>query len=281
MTLGGPMRVAFLGPAGTYTEQAAVMYAPHSQRVPYPSPGAIGQAVLSGAADEGIAAIENSLEGSVTETLDVLVSNPDLHIKREIVIPIQHLLWVKPGVTAAHVRTIYSHPQGLAQCRRYLERHFPNATPVAALSTAAAVEMTMGMDDAAAIGNRRAGELYGASALATGIQDADNNVTRFVVLAHADAAPTGDDKTSICFRFADDRAGILVEALQALASRRINLAKIESRPSGESLGRYIFLVDLNGHRSDPPVAAALEEIRRQSDPAGFRVFGSYPRFVLK
>lgn len=276
-----PLRIAFLGPSGTYTEQAALLYAPDAVLLPYPSPAAIARAVLAEVADEGVAAIENSLEGSVTETLDVLTRHPQLRVKREIVLPIEHFLLAKPGVTPDEVEVIYSHPQALAQCRRYLEQHFPRARAVAALSTAAAVAQAVGLERSAAIGNRRAGEFYGASVLAERIQDGSNNVTRFVVLAFSDAPPTGDDKTSICFRYVDDRPGILVEALYALAKRGINLAKIESRPSGESLGRYIFLVDMNGHRLDAPVAAALDEIRDQSDPEGFRVFGSYPRYPIE
>ena len=280
MAGAAPLRISFLGPAGTYTEQAALLYSPNAILLPYTSPAAIAQAILDGATDEGVAAIENSLEGAITETLDVLIRNPQLRIKREIAIPIEHFLLAKPGVTADEVEVVYSHPQALGQCRRYLERHLPHARAVAALSTAAAVEQAVNLGRSAAIGNRRAGEFYGAAVLAERIQDGSNNVTRFVVLALSDAPPTGDDKTSICFRYADDRPGILVEALHALAKRGINLAKIESRPSGESLGRYIFLVDMNGHRLDPPVAAALDDIRAQSDPEGFRVFGSYPRFPL-
>lgn len=222
-------------------------------------------------------AIENSIEGSVTDTLDLLIHESKVLIKEELVLPIEHQLLARPGTEASDVKVLFSHPQALGQCRNFIERCFPKVDIVAALSNAAAVEEMMASSHpAAAIGTARAAELYGAQTLARAIQDRASNVTRFVVLATTDHAATGFDKTSLCFSFAEDRPGVLSEVLQEFAQRNINLTKLESRPSKESLGRYIFLVDLEGHREEPQVAEALDRVRQKT--ALFKVFGSYPRY---
>jgi prephenate dehydratase len=274
------VRLAFLGPPGTYAEEAALQYAPEAELVPMASNTAVAAAVESAMVDEGIVPIENSLEGSIPETLDALVhGSGKLWIRREVVLAIEHRLLVKPGVLAQNVKVVLSHPNPLGQCRGFIERCFPKATVEAALSTTAAVEEVMGRDDAAAIGSGRAAELYGAEVLASGIEDRSTNVTRFVVLADDDHQGTGDDKTSLAFAFAvEDRSGLLVSALETFSKREINLSKIESRPSKERLGTYIFLVDVDGHRSDPAMAGALESIREKC--SFFRVLGSYPRYHL-
>ena len=270
-------KVAFLGPQGTFSEEAALVYDPQAELVPFASIPAVAAAVGTGMADEGVVPIENSIEGSVPDTLDVLIHESRVLIYRELVLPIEHYLLTKPGTNASEIRTIFSHPQALAQCRRFLERCFPKAQAVAALSTAAAVEeMMKDTAPSAAIGTRRAAHLWGAHILAQGIQDYKPNITRFVVLALHDHPPTGRDKTSLCFSFAEDRPGQLKGVMEEFASRQINLAKIESRPLKESFGRYFFLVDLEGHREDPPVAQALANIRSRT--ILFKVFGSYPKY---
>ncbi len=269
-------RLAFLGPRGTYAEQAALQHCADCDLLPLPRIAAVAMAVDSGMADEGVVPIENSIEGSVTETLDVLIHESRLRIARELVVPIEHCLLVAPGTPAPDVQVIYSHPQALAQCRRFMERCFPNARVEPAMSTAAAVETALAQPGAAAIGARRAAELYSAEVLAHGVQDSDTNETRFVVLAPEDGPPTGHDKTSIAFSVAEDRPGVLVAVLQEFAGEQINLTKIESRPSREQLGRYIFLVDCEGHRADPLLAAVLERVRARCN--FFKVFGSYPRY---
>ncbi len=269
-------RLAYLGPAGTHSEQACISYDPGSDTVPYSSIEAAAAAVNSEEADEVVLPVENSLGGSVTSTLDLLIREKALFIRREIVIPIRHCLVAAEGTLAKEIRTIYSHPQALVQCRSYLMKTFPGTQQVASESTAAAVkEMLEEGGQAAAIATERACCLYGARLLAKGIEDNPNNMTRFVVLARADHARTGDDKTSICFAFDKDVAGTLYMALGEFARREINLAKIESRPTKEILGRYIFLIDLDGHRLDAPVAEALAQIRDQTSM--FRLFGSYPK----
>ena len=273
-----PARVAYLGPPGTFTEAAALRYAPDGQLLPFPTVAAVASAVDSGMAEEGVVAIENSLEGSVTDTLDLLIHESSLFIRQELVLPIQHCLLARPGTQSAEIRVIYSHPQALGQCRKFLERCFPRAQMVAALSTAAAVEELKERGEAAAaIGNRRAADLYQMEILAHDIQDTGYpNLTRFVVLAHTDHPPTGDDKTSLCFSFDDDKPGLLYGVIGELARRGINMAKVESRPTRQSLGRYIFLIDLDGHREDAPVMEALEALRAQASM--LKIFGSYPRF---
>ena len=271
-------RIAYLGPAGTFSEEAALKRDADGELEAFTSIPAVALAVASGTADEGVVPIENSVEGSVTHTLDILIQQDRLFIRHELVIPIEHCLLVKHGIRAAEVQTVYSHPQALGQCRDYLERCFPKAQLVASLSTIAAVEdMQASRGPAAAISPARAGGLYDVEVLARGIQDSQANVTRFVVLADSDHPPTGQDKTSLCFSFSDDRPGLLYSIMGEFAKRNINLAKVESRPSKQSLGEYIFLIDCDGHREDPGVSDAIAALRAQTTM--LRIFGSYPRWA--
>jgi len=268
------MRVAYLGPAGTNSEVAALRAYPEADRLPYATITAAARAVASGDAGCAVLPIENSLQGSVTETVDLLVHDEGIAICREVVLPIEHCLMVAPGRERAEIETIYSHPQSLGQCRRYLEANFPDARTEAALSNAEAVQVMLRTPRSAAIGPPRAAEIYGAQILERAIEDSRANKTRFVAVAREDAAATGHDKTSLAFAVAHDRPGTLVSVLHEFADRQINLTKIESRPSGEELGVYVFLIDVEGHRDEPPVAQALAAVREQAD--FFKVFGSYP-----
>ena len=271
-------RLAYLGPAGTFTEDASIQYAPDAKRVPYPTIRAVAAAVEEGAANEGVVPIENSLEGSVTATLDLLIHDSRLFIRSELVLPIHLHLLGAPQSDGAEIEAIYSHPQPLGQSRGFLAKRFPEAELVASLSTAAAVQDMMASErESAAVANRRAGELYGAKVLAEHIEDNPNNETRFVVLGDSDHDPTGNDKTSVCFGFDADAPGVFHSAIGELSGRGINLAKVESRPTKETLGRYIFLVDLEGHREDPIVMEALHGLERQVSM--LKVFGSYPRYA--
>ena len=270
-------RLSYLGPAGTYSEEAAVLYDPQAELVPFPTIPTVCRAVSEGIVDEGIVPIENSIEGAVAYTLDFLISETHLSIFNEVVLPIRHCLMIKPGADTGNIKLIYSHPQSLAQCRHFLEDNYPDAAPIASLSNSAAVtDMLESGDPAAAIAPRRAAELYGAEIISQGIQDVTNNVTRFVLLGWQDHAPTGNDKTSFCFTFAEDAPGSLYNALGVFATRNINLAKIESRPTKESLGQYNFLVDCEGHRENESVKEALEALAGLV--GGLKVFGSYPRW---
>ena len=272
-----PDRIGYLGPAGTYTEQAALLYAPNAELEPYPTISAVGAAVADDELESGVVPIENSLEGSVTFTLDLLIAQSGLSIRNEVVIPIDHYLVAPPGVSVDSVEVIYSHPQALAQCRGYLGENFPTVAREASLSTVAAVlDMQSSRAPAAAICPQRATEIYDVHILARSIQDNSTNQTRFVVLAHDDHPPTGHDRTSISFAFAVDRPGNLYHAIGEFAERNINLVKIESRPTKQELGRYIFLIDCDGHREEPEVAAALRGLQEYADV--FKILGSYPHW---
>ena len=270
--------LAFLGPYGTYTEEAALLYDEGAELRPYPNISAVGRAVASGETAEGVAPMENSIEGSVNFTLDLLISEHSLFINYEIVLPIEHYLMGRPGTRLEDIRVVYSHPQALAQCREYLERNFTGAERSASLSTAQAVGEAMGSGvPSAAIAPFRSAALYQAEILASGIQDVAANATRFVVLSKKDHEPTGDDKTSLFFTFAEDLPGQLYSVMGEFAEREINLAKIESRPTKQLLGQYIFFVDCDGHREDAKMREAIEGIRRRVST--LRVLGSYPRWV--
>lgn len=264
---------------GTYTEEAALLYTlgTDAELQPFPSIPAVGSAVSSANTELGVVPIENSLEGSVNFTLDLLIGNPDLSIQNEVVVPIDHYLMAKPGTSLSEIQVVYSHPQALAQCKEFLERSLPNAQQMASLSTVAAVaDMKSSNALAAAISPRRAADLNpDVEIIGRDIQDNPNNVTRFVVLALSDHGPTGTDKTSICFSFQEtDTSGLLHSALGVFAQREINLMKIESRPTKQSLGEYIFLIDCAGHREDPVIKDALESLSSLSRM--LKIFGSYP-----
>ena len=272
--------IAYLGPAGTFSEEAALARAggdTATALLPLASIPAVVTAIETAAASVGVLPIENLLEGSVNYTLDLLIHETSLQIVGEIVIPIRQFLVARQGVRLSDVRVLYAHPQSLGQCRKFVERCLPGVATVASLSNSAApAEALADERPAAAISTLRAAELTGASILAREIADSLGNVTRFIVLAQADAPPSGDDKTSFCFAFTEDRAGTLVGALHELAEERINMTKLESRPAKAMLGQYIFLVDINGHREEAHVARALARIRAKTGL--FKVFGSYPRW---
>jgi prephenate dehydratase len=267
-------RVAYLGPPGTNSEVAALRLYEGAELVPLATIVAIARAVEDGAADLGVTPIENSMQGTITDTVDALIRDDGLAVCGEVVLAIEHCLMAAPGVAREAITVIYSHPQSLGQCRKYLEREFPNAKTEAALSNSEAVAIAMKSADAAAIGPARAADIYGAQVLERGIEDSPMNKTRFVVLGREGAAPTGHDKTSIAFAVDHDRPGTLVSVLHEFSDRAINMTKIESRPSGQELGVYIFLVDIDGHREDPMVAQALAAVKEQA--AFFKIFGSYP-----
>ena len=259
---------------GTYSEEASLLHDKTADRQ-YPTITGVGEAVSAGEVDEGVVPIENSLEGPVTFTLDLLIAQPTLFIRGEIDLPIEHYLLAKPGTDPAEIKVIYSHPQALAQCRQYLEKNYPQAEQMASLSTVLCVTDSFESKvPAAAISPRRASELYDVDILDRGIQDVANNVTRFAVIGLSDHAPTGDDKTSMAFTLEKDSPGLLHRVLGEFADRDINLLKIESRPTKQLLGEYIFLLDCVGHREESPMKEALAAL---SDPISMlRVLGSYP-----
>ena len=271
-----PSTVAYLGPPGTFSEEAAILYAPDSEHLPYPSIRDAAMAAESQETEEAVLPIENSIEGAVNMTLDYLIHDSTLSIVSEVVLPIRQCLIVAEGSLQEDIETIRSHPQALAQCRLYLEKTYPNASLIASISTAGAVEEALNDgQNSAAIGNRRAAELFGATVLEAGIEDNPNNMTRFVAMGRNRPPTSGDDKTSICFGFDSDTPGQLYGVLGEFAERDINMAKIESRPTRHELGQYVFLADLLGHQQDEGVRDALAAVERRVSK--LQVFGSYPR----
>lgn len=274
-----PVRIAFLGPEGTFTEQAASLCAPagrETELMPYPSITASAEAAADGSADLAVLPFENSLAGAVGETHDLIIHQLEtLAICDEIIIPIEHCLIAAPDADTARIDAIYSHPQALGQCQRYLQRRFPDARTEATLSTSQAVGRAVELGDhTAAIAPRRAAALHNAELLEVGIEDDHRNATRFIVLAGSDHDPTGDDRSTILFSTAN-RPGALLRVLEHFAEAGINLTRIESRPARERLGTYLFLIDCDGHRTDPALGAALTRI--ESDVERLRIIGSYPK----
>ena len=275
------MAVAFLGPRGTFSEEAGLLYGgPDAEFVAVPTIPALVSAVETGLADVAVLPIENSIEGPISTTLDLLIHETGLMICAEVVVPIRQVLVTVPGATLDGITTVVSHPQGLGQCRRFLSRFLPDAEQEAALSTAGAVQEVVERGDPtrAAIGPIRAHELYGGQILARDIQDIRGNLTRFVALAETDSPPTGTDKTSIAFTVKENVPGILFKVFQPFADRNIQLTKIESRPIKGRLGLYVFLLDFEGHRTDPAIQQVLAELSGMVKD--LKVFGSYSRFPL-
>lgn len=279
------MRLGHLGPAGTFTEEAARGAASEAEGelVPYPTVGDTVAAVLAGEVDAALVPIENSLEGTVTATVDALSAEPRLRMVGEAVIAVRQCLIATTDVALGEIVEVRSHPQALAQSARFLREQLPAARLVPVGSTAEAVRSLAAEGGAgiAAIASRGAAALHGAIVLRDGIEDEDGNATRFAWLAVGDAPafpPPRDGaawKTSILFAGAGDaKPGWLARCLSELALRGVNLVKIESRPARRQLGHYLFLADCEGREDDAPVADALEGLRGHCDQ--LRVLGTYP-----
>jgi len=273
------MRVAYLGPAGTYSEEALRASAPAEvDEVPYPTIFEAVMAVHDGAVDRAVVPIENALEGAVAVTLDTLALEArDVRIVAEVVHPVHHCLVAPRQLDLREITRVVSHPQATAQCARFLRERLPGVERVIAPSTADAVLSVSGTDArAAALGSRLAAELYGCRVLVPNVEDRADNVTRFVWLAPA-ADVSGAEpgiKTSLVFWGGDDHSpGWLVACLRELADRGVNLTRIESRPRRTALGHYMFFVDLEGPADQPPVSEALEALRGRVER--LRLLGSY------
>ena len=275
------MRVAFLGPAGTYTEEALRASSPASgvDEVAYPTVYEAVMAVQDGKAERAVVPIENSLEGGVAATLDALAGEADgVRIAAELIHPIHHCLIATRELALEEVTQVVSHPQATAQCSRFLREELPQAELVSATSTSEAVRRVRDSGEpSVALASRLAAELYDCRVLAAEVEDRSDNETRFVWLAPADERvdPGPRAKTSIVFwGFNDESPGALVEVLREFSSREINLTKIESRPRRVRLGHYMFFADLEGAAGAPPVSEALEALREKVET--IRVLGSYP-----
>ena len=277
------MRVGYLGPAGTHSEEALRASAPPSfvEEIPYPTIYDAVMAVDDGTVDTAIVPIENALEGGVAVTLDTLALEAgDVRIAAEVVHPIHHCAIAPTELSLSRVERVVSHPQATAQCARFLREHLPHAAHVSAPSTADAVQSVCESADgrSVALGSRLAAELYRCYVVAENVEDHPDNVTRFVWLARADAVgnPGEDAKTSIVFWGGGDQSpGWLVDLLGELASRGVNLTRIESRPRRTSLGHYMFFADLEGATGAEPVSEALDALAGHVEE--LRVLGSYGR----
>ncbi len=276
------MRVAYLGPAGTHSEEALRASAPpNSQELPYPTIYDAVMAVQDGTVDTAIVPIENALEGSVGVTLDTLVLDAeDVRIAAEVVHPIHHCVIAASELTLSRVERVVSHPQATAQCARFLREHLPHAEHVSAPSTADAVQSVCESADSltVALGSRLAANLYDCHVVAENVEDHPDNVTRFVWLTRADAVgePGAGAKTSVVFwGGGDESPGWLVDLLSELSSRGVNLTRIESRPRRTGLGHYMFFADLEGAAGVSPVSEALDALAGHVDE--LRVLGSYAR----
>ena len=273
------MRVGYLGPAGTHSEEALRASAPAgADAIPYPTIYDAVMAVEEGEVERAVVPIENALEGSVAVTLDTLALDAAaVRIAAEVVHPVHHCLIARAELSFPSVERVVSHPQATAQCARFLREHLPDAEHVSAPSTADAVRTVCGADDASvAIGSRLAAELYDCRVVAEDVEDHPDNVTRFVWLARADQAgdPGEDAKTSIVFwGGGDQEPGWLLRVLGEFAGREVNLTRIESRPRRTGLGHYMFFIDLEGRADSPAVSEALGALEVQE----LRVLGSYGR----
>lgn len=274
-----PLRVGFLGPRGTFTEQALLTQPDlaAADLVPYPTMADVLRATETGEVHQGFVAIENSIEGTVNVTSDTLAFDVDVLIQREVVIPIQQHLMGVPGATLADIVEVVSIPHATAQARQFLHRELPSVRTRAANSTAEAARLVAEAGDrtSAAIGNELAASIYGLELLATDIEDHPENETRFVAVAPSVVpAPTGHDKTSLVVFQHEDAPGSLLAILQQFAARSINLTNLQSRPTKKGLGDYCFLIDLEGHVADDVVADCLKVLRAKGHEVKF--LGSYP-----
>ena len=276
LSLEDDFKVAYLGPKGTWTHQAAIKKFGHSiDYLPKTNFADVFEAVESKQVNYGVVPIENSTEGAVTHTLDLFVES-ELKICAQIELSIQNALLAK--IDKKDIQTIYSHPQVFGQCRNWLLRNFPKADLVEVSSTTKAAQLVAEADNqkggkgVAALAGVLSAEFHGLNILEANIQDNEHNTTRFLVITHKDCPATGDDKTSLLFSV-KDQPGSLVNALNVFNRHGINLAKIESRPSKRGDWKYVFYVDAQGHATQEPLKGALLEL--ESSCALVKVLGSY------
>jgi len=271
LQLESPLRVAFFGPEATFTHLAAKTKFGHGiEYVPKSTIAEVFHDVESGKCDYGCVPVENSTEGVVNYTLDLLVDSP-VKICAEINMKIRQCLL--SNAEKDGIKVVYSHAQSLGQCRNWLSANLPGVETVAVVSNSRAAYLAAHEEGAAAIGSELAAEVYGLKILENGIQDNPNNMTRFLVAGTQEVKPSGDDKTSICFAI-KDRVGALYDCLLPFKHAGITLTMIESRPSKRRNWEYFFFVDLLGHAGDPKIAKALDELNTMAH--SLKIFGSYP-----
>ena len=275
LALEKPLRIAFLGPEGTFTQTAALKHFGHSvQTLPLSGIDSIFRDVDAGAADYGVVPVENSTEGVVSHTLDMF-QNSSLNICGEVQLRIHHHLLAVDADT--NISRVLAHQQALAQCRGWLDAHLPDAEHVAVGSNAEAARQAGAGGGLAAIAGETAAVLYGLQAIERNIEDEPDNTTRFLVIGKQAARPSGDDKTSLLVSVRN-QPGALYRILQPIAENSISMTRIESRPSRQGLWEYVFHIDVEGHRNDAPVIAALAEL--EAAAFAVKVLGSYPKAVI-
>lgn len=272
VALQQPLKIAYLGPQATFTHLAArKKFGSSSHYMPESTIKEVFESVYRGKVNYGVVPIENSTEGVVNYTLDMFMDS-DLMVASEIMLEISHHLLSRSG-KKGDVKKIYSHPQAKAQCRSRLERMFPGIPVIDELSTAAAAKRVSKNSSAAAVASELAASVYNLNFIEKNIEDYKGNVTRFLIIAKESPGRTGNDKTSIMFSI-KDKPGALFLILNPFARHRLNLTKIESRPSKRKAWEYIFFVDMEGHTEDKAVSKAIKEIQKEC--LFFKVLGSYP-----
>lgn len=277
MSLEQPLTIAYLGPSGTYTEAAARKQFGHfATTSAQASIDEVFREVETGGVHYGVVPVENSTEGMVNHTLDGFMTSR-LRICAEVELPIHHALLASSAVEATAITEILSHSQSLAQCRGWLDAHYPHAARTAVSSNAEAARLVTERSDAAAIAGAMAGERYGLRALATNIEDHADNKTRFLVIGQQKVGPSGRDKTSILVSTRNE-PGALYRVLEPFHQHEISLSRIETRPARVGNWSYVFFIDLEGHEADATVQRALAEVRQVS--LELRILGSYPQAVV-
>ncbi|MGP3704667.1 MAG: prephenate dehydratase [Candidatus Bathyarchaeota archaeon] len=278
LKIGRKVKVAYLGPKGTFSEIAAKHYFSNVSSAEYIEVQTIPDVfrlVEDGKVNYGVVPAENSIEGSVNITLDMLYSSSKAKITGEVIENIQHNLIAKSRIKIKNLKVILSHPHALAQCRRFIAKNFPNVKLLEVESTAQAVKKLKNISNAAAIASEYAAKIYGMKVVARNIGDYTVNYTRFLVLSRKDSKPTGRDKTFLIFSL-KDKPGALFNFLKPFANRGINLTKIESRPSKVKPWEYIFFMELEGHRKNKKCIEALREAKDLCE--NLKILGSYPAF---
>jgi chorismate mutase/prephenate dehydratase len=267
-----PLAVAYLGPAGTFSEAAAIkQFGQSAQGLPVASIDEVFKVVEAGQAEYGVVPAENTTEGAIGRTLDLLLATP-LTVCGEVTVRVRQNLLRKLGGLDG-IRVVYSHAQSLGQCVGWLNAHLPNAERVAVASNAEAARLASEDPEAAAIAGERAAEQYGLAIVMPGIEDVAGNSTRFLVLGKDAAAPSGKDKTSLAV-YARNKPGALLELIEPFARLGVGLCKLESRPAKSGSWEYVFFIDLEGHRQEARVAEAIQEAAGHA--LSLKVLGSYP-----
>jgi prephenate dehydratase len=276
-------KISYLGPEGTFSQEALLKYSAGLTGltlIPLPTIIEVIKSIDRGDAEEGVVPIENSIEGSVNITQDILTFESEAKIIRELTLPIKHNLIAKKGIKINKIKKVISHPHATAQCRMFLSANLPEAEIIAANSTAEAVKKLTELDpDTAAIGTKIAARLYNLDIIADDIEDSKANKTRFIFVGNYIPAKSGFDKTSIVCFLKKDKPGSLFNILKEFADRNINLTKIESRPARKDIGDYVFMIDMEGPIHDKVVYDAIESLRR--DVYMIKILGSYPIWTEK